>query len=248
MKITETGMNDTQSGVTSILLICREGKSRQGYQAELDLPGVLLVCVQSLMQFFRREVYCPLNGILVDMPTYLRSTEEEKRLLTDLVAIFPALRLKCNESSGEIRTLPFGSTFSGSTSPAEFVKKYCSSFVQRKIRTCERTLVNMPALLNRTLPVENVSSARTVTSSMSYIGCFLVSFEPWIVGERGWLVLPELKDDTPVPVEIRSIRAWGEYRSLPGMGVKFIDLTESQKAELSRLGGQNLMQKEELIT
>ena len=73
------------------------------------------------------------------------------------------------------------------------------------------------------------------------MGCFLVSFEPWIVGDRGWLTLPELKDNVPIPVEVRFIRLWGEYRSLPGMGIRFIDFTEAQKAELSSLGGQSFM-------
>lgn len=238
-------MSDNRSGVTAILLICREGKSRQQYQSELDLPGVLLVCVQALMQFFRREVYCPLNGILVDMPTYMQGSEEEKRLLTDLVGIFPALRIKCQESSGEIRTLPFGAAYPGNISPAVFVRTYCTSFVQRKIRTCERSQLNLPALLDKVVPEEAVSGVRSVTADISRGGCFLVSFEPWSVGDRGWLILPELKDTAPIPVEVRWIRLWGAYRSLPGMGVRFIDLTEAQKAELGSLGGQSLMQEDQ---
>lgn len=237
-------MSDNRSEVATILLICRKGKSRQLYQAELDIPGVLLVYVQTLMQFFRREVYCPLNGILVDMPTYMQSSEEEKRLLTDLVGLFPALRIRCHESSGEIRTLPFGAAYPANTSPAVFVQKYCSSFVQRKIRTSERSQLNLPVLLHMSDQGETISGARSVTANVSREGCFLISFEPLSVGDRGWLTIPELKDTSPIPVEVRWIRLWGEYRSLPGMGVRFIDLTESQKAELNSLGGQSLMQED----
>ena len=238
-------MTDNGSVATTILLICRKGKSRQVYQADLDLPGVALVCVQGLMEFFSRETYCPLNGILVDMPTYMRSSEEEKRLLSDLVGIFPALRLKYHELSGEIRTLPFGTAYPANTAPSVFVQKYCTPFVQRKIRTSERSLLNLPALLNMSLPVENVYGARSVTANISRGGCFLVRFEPWMVGEQGWLVLPELKDNAPIPVEVCTVRLWGEYGSLPGMGVRFIDLTSSQKVELSRLGGQCFMPDDE---
>lgn len=238
-------MSEKQIGATNVLLICREGKSRQVYQAELDSPGVSSVCVQALMEFFRRDVYCPLNGILVDMPTYMRSTENEKRLLADLVGLFPALRLKCNESTGEIRTLPFGTAYPGNTSPAVFVQKYCAAFVPRKIRTAERSKLHLPALLGRSLPLENVSGARSVTSSISRGGCFLVSFEPWLVGDRGWLVLPDLKDSAPIPVEVCSIRLWSECNSLPGMGVRFIALTVAQQDELGRLGGPSLMQDDQ---
>jgi hypothetical protein len=237
-------MSDDHSKVTTILLICREGKSRQLYQAGLDSSGVSLVCVHTLMQFFRRDLYRPLSGILVDMPTYMQSSEEEKRLVTDLVELFPALRIKCQESSGTIRTLPFGTAYPANTSPADFVQKYCAPFVPRMIRTGERSPLNMPALLNTAVPADTLSGARSVTADISRGGCFLISFEPWRVGARGWLTLPELNDTAPIPVEVRWVRLWGECRSLPGMGIRFADLTESQKAELGRLGGKSLMQED----
>jgi len=226
-------------------LICREGISRETYHAALALPGLLLVCVQSLKGFFRHEVYCQLNGIFVDMPTYMRCSDVEKRLLTELVAIFPALRLKCHEPTGEIRTLPFGTIYPGSAAPAIFVQKYCKVFVQRYIRTCERSQLNLAALLNRSLQEDNSQGARSVTAYVSCNGCFLVSFEPWGAGERGWLTLPDLADHSPIQIEVSSIRSWGESRSLPGMGVKFIALSDSQKTELTLLGGENYMLEEQ---
>lgn len=238
-------MDDNRNGATTILLICREGKSRQVYQAELESPGVTLICVQALVEFFSHGVYSPLNGILVDMPTYMRSDEDEKLLLADLVGLFPALRLRCHEPSGEIRTLPFGTAYPGKFSPAVFVHEYCKSFVPRKIRTCERSLLNMHALLNKCLPVTDLSGARSATVDVSHGGCFLISFEPWFVGDLGWLVLPELEDNAPIQVEVCFVKMWGKSRSLPGMGVRFIELTRSQSSELSRLGGRNLMQEDQ---
>lgn len=241
VKIMEAALSDNRSGKTTVLLICREGKSRQVYQAELDFPGVSLVCVPALSDFFRRGVYCPLNGILVDMPTYMCSSEEERRVLTDIVGHFPALRLKCNEQTGEIRTLPFGTAYPGNNPPAVFVQKFCESFPQRRIRSSERSQQNLPALLSKFNQVGDCSAVRSVTANISSGGCFLVSFEPWIVGDLGWLTLPGLKDNTPIPVEICWILPWGEGRSLPGMGVRFTDLAESQKDELTRLGGRDYM-------
>jgi len=232
-------MSDNRSDIINVLLICREGKCLQIYQDELDILGVNLVCVQSLMDFFRLEVYCPLNGILVDMPTYMRISDEEKRLLTELVGIFPSMRLKCQELTGEIRTLPFSTAYSGNLSPAIFVEKYCRSFNERKIRTSDRTQQNLPALLNAIPLVVNIPVARTMTADISCGGCFLICFEPWIVGERGWLVLPDLKDTSPIPVEICWTRSWGKSHNLPGMGIRFTDLTDSQRIELNRLGGKS---------
>lgn len=241
IRVMESAVSEGQSRATTILLICREGESRLVYQEDLNFPGVLLVCVQMLMQFFRREVYCPLNGILVDMPTYMRCSEEEKHLLNELVAIFPALRIKCNESTREVRTLPFGSSYPGNTTPADFVQKHCSSVLPRKIRTCERSMKNLSVLLSATPPEGSSSGMRSVTANISPGGCFLICCEPWPVGDRGWLVIPELNDEAPVQVEVSWIRSWGEYLSLPGMGLRFIGLTTPQKTELSRLGGKSLM-------
>jgi hypothetical protein len=168
-------------------------------------------------------------------------SEEEKLFLTELVGIFPAMRLKCHEPSGEIRTLSFGTNYPGNVAPVVFVQKYCASFVKRSIRTCERSQINLSALLSRDLPEEYLNCERSVTAYLSCNGCFLVNFEPWIVGERGWLTFPGLADAVPILVEVRSIRLWGASRSLPGMGVCFVDLSAIQKAELSRLGGQSYM-------
>lgn len=245
MQSFEEPYGEDRSPATNILLICREGESRRLYQAELDSADVSLVCVQSLMEFFDREFYRPLNGILVDMPTYMRGSEEEKHLLTVLVGLFPALRLKCNETTGEIRTLPFGTTYSGKILPSDFVSKYCTPFVERKIRTCERSHLNYPAMLHLSKPAENVPGTKSVTTSISREGCFLLSFEPWNIGERGWLTIAGLDDASPIPVEVRSVRSWGEPGSLPGMGIRFIELSGSQKDELGRLCGRSFIAEDE---
>jgi hypothetical protein len=174
----------------------------------------------------------------------MRCSDEEKGLLTELVGHFPSLRLKCNEPTGEIRTLPFGVAYPGNTLPAVFVQKNCTTFVPRKIRTSERSQYHLSALLHTSIPMENDSGSRTVTANISCEGCFLISFEPRIVGDRGWLVLRGLKDSMPVLVEVCWIQSWGESRSLPGFGVRFIDLTDAQKGELRVLGGQSFFLEE----
>lgn len=225
----------------TVLLICREGISRQVYQAEMDFSGVTLVCVESLMGFFSHSLYCSLSGIMVDMPTYLRSSEEERSLMTELVGLFPALRLKCHEPSGEVRTLPFGTAYSGNLTLSGFLTQYCKPFTKRKIRTSERSLQNLSAFYNTENSRDVSSGIKTVTASLSCVGCFLVSFEPQIVGASGWLTILDIKDTTPIPVEICSIRVWGESRTLPGMGVRFTGLTRIQKDELIRIGGRSFM-------
>jgi hypothetical protein len=227
--------------VTTVLLLCREGQSREVYQSELDSDRTLMICVQTLEQFFRRELYCPLNGILVDMPTYMRSTEIEKLLLTELVELFPALRVKCNESSGEIRTLPFGLSYPRNIALAEFAQTYCAAFAARKIRSSERSSQHLPVLLNRSSAASGDAGIRSVTANICCRGCFLISFEPWNVKERGWLTIPELQSSAPIEVEVCWVRPWGDHHTLPGMGVRFVDLSIAAGIELSCFGGKSFM-------
>ncbi len=234
-------MSHCPDASTFLLLICQEGKSRNLYCSTMHATGLSAICVSSLMDFFKRENYRPLCGIMVDMPTYIRSSDEDKRLLTDLVALFPALRLKCHEPTGEIRTLPFGTNYPGNMPLNDFIKQFCGTFAPRKIRTCERSQQHLPALLS----TDTSTDCKTVTANISQGGCFLVSYNPLEVGSRGLLVFKELKDTTPVPMEVRSIRVWGEYRTLPGMGILFLGLTRSQKIEIGRFGGNRLMLDDE---
>ncbi|OGT96441.1 MAG: hypothetical protein A2X80_13270 [Geobacteraceae bacterium GWB2_52_12] len=237
-------MSESRRKNINILLICREGRSREEYQEQLSAPGVSLVCVQAPMSFYRHKVYRPLNGIMVDMPTYMRCSEEEKRLLTEMVGLFPALRLKCHEVSGEIRMLPFGKVYPVTATAADFIQSHCSSFEQRKVRTCERVQHNLSAILSTSLPVESRAGVRSVTANISRRGCFLVNFQPWLIGEFGWLVFPDLKDTTPIQIRVCTSIQWGESRSLPGIGVEFVELTDSQRDEITLLGGQDLMQED----
>lgn len=227
--------------MTTILLLCGEGCSRLAYQSEIGATGVHLICVPGLLDFFVYETYTPLNGIMVDMPTYIRSSDEDKRLLSELVDLFPSLRLKCHEPTGEIRSLPFGKNFQAAGTLSDFILNCCSTFTSRNIRTCERSGIHLPTLVSRFPTVEVNGSFKAVTANISLGGCFLINFEIMNVSERAWLKIPGLLDPTPIQVEVCWVRPWGERHSLPGMGVKFLQVTRDQKTELARLGGRCLM-------
>lgn len=210
----------------------------------MESPGTVLVIVSEIMDYFTTENYVPLNGIMADMPTYIRSSEEDKRLLADLVDLFPSLRLKCHEPTGEIRTLPFGRNFPGAESLTSFIAQICSNFTSRKIRTCERSGVHLPALISTSPEISTHRSCKAVTANISIGGCFLIHFETMNVNEHYWLEINSLQDSTPIPIEVCWVRAWGDKHSLPGTGIRFLEVTGSQKAELMRLGGRLLMTAE----
>ena len=237
-------MNSNPDEPTRILLICSEGLSRKTYLAELARSGTSTVCVPSLMVFFRIDTYTSISGIMVDMPTYIRSSDEEKRLLSEIVDLFPSLRLKCHEPSGEIRSIPFGKTFPGAPSLVDFINTHCTQFTSRFLRSSERSNNIIPMLLNTSHPTETTPGDRTVSTNFSADGCFLIRFEPMNVGAQAWLTIPEVLDLTPLHVEVCWVRNWGEGHSLPGIGVQFIHLTAAQKSALTGFGGRTLLQSD----
>ena len=54
-------------------------------------------------------------------------------------------------------------------------------------------------------------------------------------------MLPELQDNAPIPVEVCFVKMWGAGPAMPGMGVRFIELSKLQHSELVSLSGRGFM-------
>ena len=64
-------------------------------------------------------------------------------------------------------------------------------------------------------------------------GCFLFSVQDWEPGETAWLTVMELSDRTPIGAEVRRCIKWGTPMHVPGIGVQFETIKESQAKEIS---------------
>jgi hypothetical protein len=63
-------------------------------------------------------------------------------------------------------------------------------------------------------------------------GCFLFSSARFQLGGRVWLRIVDLYDKSPISGIVRHKRKWGEAMVVPGIGIEFEVITESQRQSL----------------
>jgi len=74
-----------------------------------------------------------------------------------------------------------------------------------------------------------------VTKNISTGGCFIFSTHRWKEGDDIWIKFNEISDLTLIQAQVRTVLKWGESRQIPGIGVKFINLSKPQAEEIARL-------------
>lgn len=215
-----------------VLLIAEHGESRDAYESALKEHGTeydVLASPAELRTVLRESRY---NGLLLDVPTMIRAESADKREINRIIERFPTIRLLYNPGLGGIRGLSRGGTVKDSQSLFDFLDKDCALFDARSIRGTQRSaqVFNVTLLRAGDQPVEQ--GERTVTFNVSEEGCFLYSSDSWQGEEQCYLVFHDMDDRTPVKTDICWIRPWGESRSIPGIGVRFLIISDGQRQAL----------------
>ena len=108
----------------------------------------------------------------------------------------------------------------------------CRSFPARYVRPNDRVSLHLNALiLNHDLPD---LPEKSVTLNVSPKGCFLFSSN--INNKRGQTITAEfigLEDTSEILAIVRWVRCWGEVHQMPGIGVSFERISESQTQQLA---------------
>ncbi|HTZ20898.1 MAG TPA: PilZ domain-containing protein [Opitutaceae bacterium] len=215
-----------------ILLVVAPGKSREAYLRRLDrLPAVWDV-VDSIDSLETSLQDTPYNGLLLDVPTMIRASTSQKAKVLALLEYYPVLRLSYRAPVDEIHALADGQTTPQTHTLEEFVGDDCRRFRARAVRAFKRChlVFNVRLLDQPEQPLEEGEKAFTVDVSES--GCFVATVQPPESGRLLSVVLCDLADPTPIPIEVRWRILWGETMRTPGFGARFLSLTEEQKAEL----------------
>ena len=63
-------------------------------------------------------------------------------------------------------------------------------------------------------------------------GCFIFSIGDWEVNNDALFIIKELTDLTPICGQVRWKIDWGSKMSVPGIGVKFKEIKDSQLKDL----------------
>jgi hypothetical protein len=117
----------------------------------------------------------------------------------------------------------------------DFIEHLCRDGVAQKISASARKGLHLPVLVFR--HGESKRPERTVTRDVSAGGCFIISGRKWATGHEIFLGFPVLEDKGRIRAQIRSVVPWGQGHDLPGIGLRFLELSSSQATELENLCG-----------
>lgn len=109
----------------------------------------------------------------------------------------------------------------------------CQRFPARSIRLQSRTNLCLPAFVTSEAGSGEMHQANTYNISQN--GCFLTNPLNKKVGDKIWLNLEGFEDSNPLLSEIRWFSQDSTADLPPGMGVRFLEASSSQRKQLDSL-------------
>jgi hypothetical protein len=214
-----------------LLLVCKEGNARQAYLDETKALGIDVDVFPSFYDFLKTMANTPYQGLLIDLETQMKMSLEEKNVSKAILEFFPTLQLKWHAESRSLRNISLGMKTTN-VSLKEFIITECQSFTARAVRLNMRNMVNFNVLLSTDESMYERFLERTVTINVSRGGCFLSSGRDWSNYATAWFIINELQDKTPIAGNIHWSVEWGKQMTIPGIGVGFRYIKQSQIEEL----------------
>ena len=221
----------------NVILACQEaGGAKQAYIDAVTPLGVNVETVPSFGELHKMMIENCYNGVMVDLKTKMKASNEEKDLVHDIFEQFPVAQLNFDEKTGQIRSLHYGRKGKGE-SLESFIKEECRSFTARPIRSSLRKKIHFNVLLPKTGGITKEAIHRTVTMNVSKGGCFIYSVDNLVSDVEVMMVFKELDGQRPILGKVRWKAKWGEAMQIPGIGIRFEDINEDQLTEICKIIG-----------
>jgi hypothetical protein len=212
-----------------VLLFVEEGRARQKYLEALSGCGARVFVTSSYSDLSEEICNQTYHGVLLDLPTKMKAIKDDKAYVYRLVEKFPVAHLQVDEKSGDVRCFHAQQKSRGTL--FDFIDNQCRMFRPSKIRADARKEIFLPVLIYKYR--EDKRPERSITRDISSGGCFIFSTRRWKTGHFIWIQVKDLSDTSLIHAQIRAVVKWGETRQVPGIGVQFIDLSQSQAEELA---------------
>lgn len=217
-----------------ILLLSPEGEKRQVYCNELNKVHIQFDIVDTFRELYDSMAKKPYNGIVLDLSLKLRSPKEEMNLVQDILQKFPVAELRLNPKTKEIGLYYQGQHKDGGNLD-DFANRICRLFDARRISTEKRIGINLSVMLARKNDFREGNIEKTITIDASEGGCFIFSNDKWEINEDAWVIIKGLSDQTPIRGKVCWSVEWGGIQ-LPGIGIKYQEIKETQLNEILRIG------------
>jgi hypothetical protein len=204
--------------VTTVLVVARSEETRTFVALSLKSRGVDALLLASLADLPIALLRTPVCGILLDLPTLVLASHEDKQAAQEPCEFYPFAKFKL--VAGEIRVL--SRTIDG------FIAE-CQQFKPRTIRQYARRERVLAVYLSANDKFENPEKA--VTLNISASGCFVYSVREWNLADRIWLNFPG--NTVVLTGAVCTWHPWGNNRILPGIGIMLDELWDVASLDLS---------------
>lgn len=219
-----------------IIVYAAPGSIRDEYVSRVETEGARCSAVGDSEGLRALLASDEISGVLLDIPTVIRTDSAGKSLLRDVAHLYPTARLRFDSKTGEVLALCPGRPPAGIDDPLSgFIAVRCGAFSPRKIRGSHRASCSLNVILSRTPEVLFDEAEKTVITNVSEDGCFVFTKEKWDEGRAAFLRVMEMSDPTPLPAEVFRIVSWGSPLQMPGIGCRFVGVSPERLASLRDL-------------
>jgi len=159
------------------------------------------------------------NGILIDIPTYIKSSIYTKEHLAHIEDIYPAARIRYNTEKNEMELTSISKR--SQMSLQDFLENHCACFDARRLRKHKRRLLNLNLRLSwehEGNPEEFLCTSVNVSES----GLFIVDKSGDLrVMDNVKIQIIELSNDHLLCGTVVRKLGWGEkHFHAPGIGIR----------------------------
>lgn len=208
-----------------ILVVSYNDDTRAAMAAALVSSSAVAVPCSTFCEAEQYALNELFSGILVDLPSIIKSKGEEKIVAYTLVNVFPTLRVRAAGSLLIPMTLPGDASQDKSLNV--FLTVTCPAFTPKKLRQYRRHSCYLSTLL-----LQQGEQRRGFTWDVSWGGSFIVDMQPehFTIAEAVVIQIPEFGWN--IPAVVQRIRPWGA-RHPPGIGISFRTLDQAQEEGLA---------------
>lgn len=207
------------SKLCSILVVSYIDETRSALTAILSKAGVVAVPCSNFCEAENLALKGLYNGILVDLPSIIKSKGEEKIVAYTLANFFPTLRVRT--MGGMLIPMSMPGSAKQDKNLDDFLNKTCMAYTPRPLREFRRH----PLCISTLLHCSN-REYRGFTQNISWGGAFIVDvFSEKFVAKTD-IKLEFIGLDFTLEASIEWVKPWGE-RFAPGVGIRFKELDES---------------------
>lgn len=214
----------------NIMLIANSSPATKAYKKYFESKGIRYYTVTNANQIENIPQIIPVNGIVVDVATYIKSDLSEKTLLNEMEEIYPYIRVKWDESKNSINVMHHDDRINNLDN---FIDMKACKFDPRVMRTSERQNISYNVVLSNTADFTGIQE-RACTLNASESGFFIItSSDLWKEGSKIHVVINELTLRTPIQATVLRKVSWGEEPfCIPGISIRIDSILDQQQDEL----------------